>query len=149
MKIIGVAIAAYWVTTIGAVANAAGEPPALAPFYQFADAINAGDSAKAAALYTPASPIIDEFGPHVWKSFAEWNQDFLAFLKSAGASDFHMTVAAPSFKSVDAAHGYGVAPTTLSFKAKGKPMTEKGIFTFTTAKTADGWRITGWAWSTL
>jgi hypothetical protein len=26
---------------------------------------------------------------------------------------------------------------------------EKGLFTFSMAKSADGWRITGWAWSTL
>ncbi len=54
-----------------------------------------------------------------------------------------------SFKNLEANSGYGVVPATLTFKLKGKPTTEKGLFTFSTAKGADGWRISGWAWSTL
>jgi hypothetical protein len=50
---------------------------------------------------------------------------------------------------MDARHGYAVVPSVLSYKVKGKPTTEKGMFTFSTVKAADGWRITGWAWSTL
>lgn len=149
MKSIKLAVAIACVSTMGAVAHAAGEPTALAPFYQFADAMNAGDTAKAGALYTPASPIIDEFAPHVWKSFSDWNRDFAAFFKSGGGSDFHMAVGTPSFKRMDADHGYAVAATTLTYKIKGKAESEKGSFTFSTAKTPQGWRITSWAWSTF
>jgi hypothetical protein len=149
LKAIKIAAAACCISLIAIEAHAAGEPPALAPFYQFVGAMNAGDTAKAAALFTPASSIIDEFGPHIWKSFADWNRDLAAFFKAGGVSDFHIAIATESFKDVGATHGYGVAPTTLTYKVKGKPTTEKGLFTFSTAKTADGWRITGWAWSTL
>jgi len=129
--------------------HAAPAEPALAPFTQFVDAMNAGDAKTAAAAYSDAPTIIDEFGPHFWTSFAGWSRDFATFSKTESVSDFHIAVSAPSFKNVDTAHGYGVVPSVLTYKVKGKPTREKGLFTFATAKTADGWRITGWAWSTL
>lgn len=146
---IKLAVAALCVSTIGSGAYAAGEPPALAPFYQFADAINAADMDKAAALFTASSPLIDEFGQHVWNSFGDWQHDWKAYVKASGGSDVRMQASAPSFQNIDAQHGYGVVPTTLSFKIKGKPQTEKGLFTFSTAKTPDGWRISSLTWSTL
>jgi hypothetical protein len=123
--------------------------PALAPFPQFIDAMNAGNSAKAAATYAPSVTIIDEFGPHIWNSFAGWAGDLGASFKTEGVTDFHIALSPVSFKNMDAKTGYGVTPAILTFKLKGKPTTEKGMFTFTTAKEAAGWRITGWAWSTL
>jgi len=123
--------------------------PALAPFAQFIDAMNAGKTAQAAATYAPSVTIIDEFGPHIWNSFAGWAGDLGTSFKTDGVTDFHIALSPVSFKNVDAKAGYGVAPATLTFKLKGKPTTEKGLFTFTTAKEANGWRVTGWAWSTL
>ena len=137
---------------VGLAASAQATPapdPALAPFPQFIDAMNAGNAAKAAATYAPSVTIIDEFGPHIWTSFAAWAGDLGASFKTGGVTDFHIVLSPVSFKNVNATSGYGVAPATLSFKLKGKPMTEKGLFTFSTAKSAAGWRITGWAWSTL
>jgi hypothetical protein len=131
-------------------AQAAPAPdPALAPFPQFIDAMNAGDTAKAAATYAPAVAIVDEFGAHNWNSFAGWAGDLSTSFKTEGVTDFHIALSPVSFKNVNATSGYGVAPATLTFKLKGKPTTEKGMFTFSTAKGATGWRITGWAWSTL
>jgi hypothetical protein len=122
---------------------------ALAPIHQFADGINAGDAKKAADAYVPAAPIVDEFAPYRWSSYADWNRDFTAFFKSGGGSDFHMALSAPSFKKIDPANAYAVVPTTLTYKIKGKPVTEKGLFTFATQKDATGWHIASWAWSTL
>jgi hypothetical protein len=138
------------VIAAAAFANAsAATDPALAPFPQFIDAMNAGNSAKAAATYAPSATIIDEFGPHIWNSFAGWAGDLGTSFKTEGVTDFHIALSPVSFKNMDAKTGYGVAPATLTFKVKGKPTTEKGMFTFTTAKETAGWRITGWAWSTL
>ena len=129
--------------------HAAPAEPALAPFTQFIDAMNAGDTGKAAATFAPSPTIIDEFGPHIWNSFAGWNKDLGDGFKADVVTDFHIALSPVSFKSVDAKFGYGVVPSTLTYKIKGKPTTEKGLFTFSTAKTAGGWRLTGWAWSTL
>ncbi|HEX3674886.1 MAG TPA: hypothetical protein VHU87_11485 [Rhizomicrobium sp.] len=147
MKSILFAVAAACV--LSAPAQAAPAEPALAPFSQFVNAMNAGDTAKAAATYAPTVTIIDEFGPHIWNSFAAWDGDLGTSFKTNAVSDFHIAAAAVSFKAVSATAGYGVVPTTLTYKVKGKPVSEKGLFTFSTAKGASGWRITGWAWSTL
>ncbi|HSM94498.1 MAG TPA: nuclear transport factor 2 family protein [Rhizomicrobium sp.] len=125
------------------------QEPALAPFSQFIDAMNKGDVQTASATFAPSPTIIDEFSPFTWHSFAAWNQDLGADFKAGQVSDFHITLSPVSFKKVDASHGYGVVPSTLTFKVKGKATTEKGMFTFSTVKAAAGWRITGWAWSTL
>ena len=148
MKQILCAVAVCAILATGAQATPAPDP-ALAPFAQFIDAMNAGNTAKAAATYAPMVTIIDEFGAHIWNSFAGWAGDLGASFKTEGVTDFHIALSPISFKNVNAASGYGVAPATLIFKLKGKPMTEKGMFTFSTAKGVAGWRITGWAWSTL
>ena len=149
MNAIKLAAAVCCVSIFGAAVQAADEPPALAPFYQFADAMNAGNTAKAAATYATSATIIDEFAPHMWTSFGAWAHDADTSFKAEGVTALHIALSPPSFKNVDAGHGYAVVPSTLTYKVKGKPTTEKGMFTFSTAKSADGWRITGWAWSTL
>ena len=149
MKSSTLAVAACFLSLASFGAQAATEPPALAPFYQFADAMNAGDMTKAAAVYTPSAMIIDEFAPHIWNSFGAWAHDADASFKAAGVTGLHIALSPASFQNVDASHGYGVVPSVLTYKVKGKPTTEKGMFTFSTAKEATGWKITGWAWSTL
>jgi hypothetical protein len=152
MKSISIAFA-----VVGAVFIMA-SPPALAadkdaaafaPIHQFTDGMNAGDMKKAGGAYTPSASIIDEFAPHHWTSFGTWARDADAFFKAGGVTGLRIDMSAPSFKAVEADQAYAVVPTTLSYMVKGKPTKEKGLFTFSTAKTAAGWRITGWAWSTL
>jgi hypothetical protein len=122
---------------------------ALAPIKQFSDGMNAGDAKKAAGAYAASASIIDEFAPYHWTSFADWNRDFATFAKAGAVSDFHMALSAPSFKQIGTSQAYAVVPTVLSFKEKGKPTTEKGLFTFALARDAGGWHIAAWAWSTL
>jgi len=148
MKAIKLAVAVCCVSVLGSAAHAA-EPPALAPFTAFVDAMNAGDAKKAGGEFTASATIIDEFAPHIWNSFNGWVHDFSVGSKAEGVSDFHIAISPVSFKNVDAGHGYGVVPSTLTYKVKGKATAEKGMFTFSTVKAADGWKITGWAWSTL
>lgn len=149
MKSTTLAVAACFLSLASFGAQAADTPPALAPFYQFADAMNAGDTTKAAAAYTPSATIIDEFAPHIWNSFGAWAHDADVSFKADGVTGLHIALSPASFTNVDAKHGYGVVPSVLTYKVKGKPTTEKGMFTVSTAKEATGWKITGWAWSTL
>ena len=125
------------------------EAAVFAPMHQFADGMNAGDFNKAAAAHTASADIIDEFAPHHWTSFGDWAKDASGFFKANGVTGLQIVLSAPSFKEVAANYAYAVVPTTLNYLTKGKPTAEKGLFTFSLAKTADGWRITGWAWSTL
>jgi hypothetical protein len=130
-------------------AFAAGDTAVFAPMQQFADGMNAGDMKKAEAAYVPSASIIDEFAPHHWTSFGAWYRDAGAFFKAGGVTDLHIALSAPSDKVVGPNQAYAVVPTTLTSRVKGKTETEKGLFTFALVKTAAGWRISGWAWSTL
>jgi hypothetical protein len=137
--------AALFVPALAATADDA----ALAPIKQFSDGMNTGDAKKAAGAYAASVSIVDEFAPHHWSSFADWNRDVGGFFKAGGVSDFHMALSPPSFKQIGASQAYAVVPTVLTYKTKGKATTEKGLFTFATAKDASGWHIVAWAWSTL
>jgi hypothetical protein len=121
----------------------------LAPLTQFADGMNAGDFKKAGAVYTPAASIIDEFAPHHWNTFADWLRDSGTFFKAGGVTGLHIALGKATDKVVGAAQAYAVVPTTLTYKVKGKPTTEKGIFTFALVKSGKSWLIAGWAWTTL
>ncbi len=121
----------------------------FAPMHQFADGMNSGDMKKAGSAYVASASIIDEFAPHQWNSFAAWLRDAGAYFKAGGVSDLHIALGAVSFKQIGAKAAYAVVPTTLTSKANGKPGTEKGLFTFSFVKGVKGWRISGWAWSTL
>lgn len=144
-----VAACGLLLASAGSATAADTEPVALAPMHQFADGMNSGDFAKAAAAYTPSADIIDEFAPHHWSSFGDWAKDAGSFFKAGNVTNLHIALAAPSNKEIGADYAYAVVPTTLTYLTSGKPTSEKGLFTFSMAKTADGWRITGWAWSTL
>jgi hypothetical protein len=125
------------------------EAAAFAPMQAFADGMNSGDIAKAGAAYTPNASIIDEFGVHHWTSFSDWAKDADRYFKAGGVTHLRIALSAPSNKEVDADQAYAVVPSTLTYDVKGAPTVEKGLFTFSMAKTPSGWRITGWAWSTL
>jgi len=144
MKAIALAVTVCGVLASGA-AWAADD--AMAPVNQFIDALNAGDAKKAAAAHMAGSPIIDEFAPHHWNSFAAWLRDFMTDAKKNKVTGVHVTLAAPTTSTVGAKEAYEVVPNTITAKADGKPNEEKGIFTFALVKTAHGWRIASWAWA--
>lgn len=146
---IGAIAAACSLLLAGLPALADDSEAVLAPIHQFADGMNADDVSKAAAAHAPSADIIDEFAPHHWSSFADWAKDADSFFKAGGVTNLHIALGAPSNKELGASYAYAVVPATLTYDTKGKPTTEKGLFTFSLARTDAGWRITGWAWSTL
>jgi ketosteroid isomerase-like protein len=73
--------------------------------------------------------------------------DFQAFTQASGITDPVVTVGKPRHINVTGDLAYVVAPTTFSFRRKGKPVKEQGIITLTLQKDAAVWRMTGWAWA--
>jgi hypothetical protein len=144
MKTIALALGVCVIVASGA-ARAADD--AMAPVNQFVDGLNAGDVKKAAATHIAGSSIIDEFAPYHWNSFDTWLKSFMADCKKNKVNDVHLTLAAPTTSTVGAKEAYEVVPNTVASKVDGKPMEEKGIFTFALVKTAHGWRIASWAWA--
>jgi len=118
--------------------------------HQFVDGFNKGDTKTAMAACADQTSIIDEFPPHEWHgagACSKWSNDFQAYAQAGEMTDPAVTVAKPWHIDVTADRAYVVAPTTFSFKQKGKPVMERGIVTMTLQKNGAVWRITGWAWA--
>jgi ketosteroid isomerase-like protein len=113
-------------------------------------AFNKGDMQAMAAECADQASIIDDFAPHVWTgagACARWASDFQQFVKSTASADPKVTVGKPWHLDVAADLAYVVAPTTFSFKQKGKPVQQDGVVTVALQKGASGWRMIGWAWA--
>jgi ketosteroid isomerase-like protein len=118
--------------------------------HQWVDAFNKGDMQSMGAACADQASIIDDFPPHEWHgagACSKWSSDFQAFTHAAVITDPIVTVGKPWHIDVTADRAYVVAPTTFSFKQKGKPVKEAGIITVTLQKSAAVWRMTGWAWA--
>ena len=114
------------------------------------DAMNKNDAKTAAATYTDDAAIIDEFPPHFWSGanvFNAWNDDFGVVAKKNGLTDPFVKTGKASHLSVNGDRAYAVVPTVYTFKEKGKPVTENGLWTFAMQKDGGAWKIAGWAWS--
>ena len=113
-------------------------------------AFNQGDMQSMAATCADQASIIDDFAPHVWTgagACTRWAGDFQEFVKTTGASDPAVTVGKPWHIDISTDLAYFVAPTTFSFKHKGKPVQQDGVVTIALQKGSAGWQVIGWAWA--
>ncbi|HEX9895721.1 MAG TPA: nuclear transport factor 2 family protein [Gemmatimonadales bacterium] len=124
----------------------------MAVVRQFIDGFNKGDVASALVTCADQTSIIDEFPPYEWHgsgSCAKWAEDFDAYAKKSGMTGPVVTLTTPKHVNVEGDRAYVVVPSSFEFTQNGKPVKQTGA-TLTAAlqKTAAGWRITGWSWST-
>jgi len=138
--------------TLGARPGGASETSAMmAAVHQFLDGFNAVNAASAAAACTSPATIIDDFPPHYWQgptACADWFKAFVATAKAAGDTNNVVTLGTPWHAEVDGNTGYIVVPTKYTYTERGKSIVETGsVWTLAMKKTADGWRIAGWAWA--
>jgi len=123
----------------------------MATVNKFNDNMNKGDTKTALdACASPAS-IVDEFPPYGWQgatACADWANAFDADNKKNAVTDPKATFGKPRHVDITGDRAYVVVPASFAFKQKGKRVTETGsTLTAALQKGADGWRITGWAWS--
>ena len=123
---------------------------ALAPLKTFVTSINANNAKAAAAECATNATITDEFAPYHWTNTAcqVWADALFAEAKAGGQSDEVMTLGAPVVVSVKGDAAYVSVPGHLTFKAKGKPESEDGMFAAVMTKVAGEWKIASWAWAT-
>ncbi len=126
-------------------------PDPMAAVNQYIESFNKGDvKGMTAACANPAS-ILDGMAPHSWQgpsACADWYKDVLAEGEREGASGYAVTLGKPRHLNINGDAAYVVLPATMTFKHKGKLVTQTGA-TWTVAfrKSDDSWRITSWAWS--
>jgi hypothetical protein len=130
---------------------AADADDALKVVHQFVDGFNKGDTNSALAACAGEGAIIDEFPPYFWSGTdvcAKWAADYEADSKKKGITDGVVTLGKPRHVDVAGDRAYLVAPTTYTFKQKGKPVREtNATLTVALHKEAAGWRMTSWSWS--
>lgn len=117
---------------------------------KYNDSFNKGDTATFASLCSAQTIIIDDFAPHAWQganACMDWANALMANDKAAGITNEKVTLGKTWHVSATGDRGYAVYTTTYTYKLKGKPTTEHGVWTFALHKQAQGWRIAGWAWA--
>lgn len=123
---------------------------ALATVKQYNDAFNNNDMKSWNALCADQAAIIDDFPPHVWQganACGSWWNAFVTASKNAGFANPNVALDKPWHVAVEGDRAYVVEPAVYSYKVKGKPAVEHGVWTFALQRQAAGWRITGWAWA--
>jgi ketosteroid isomerase-like protein len=123
----------------------------MAAVHQYIDSFNKGDAkGMAAACANPVS-ILDGMAPHSWAgptACEDWYKDVLAEGEREDASGYVVTLGKPRHLNVNGDAAYVVLPATMTFKHKGKQVTQTGAtWTLALRKFDDSWRITAWAWS--
>jgi ketosteroid isomerase-like protein len=130
-------------------ATQTGDP--VAAVRQYIDAFNKGDAKAMAACFAVPGSILDGLAPHLWHgptACEDWYRDVLAAAEHEGATDYLVTIGTPLHANVTGESAYVVVPATMTFKIRGKQITQSGAtFTIALRKHADGWRITAWAWA--
>ncbi len=118
---------------------------------QYIDAFNKGDVKAMTACFAVPGSILDGLAPHVWHgptACEDWYRDVLVAAEHEGATDYLVTIGTPLHANVTGDSAYAVVPASMTFKLRGKQITQSGaIFTTAFRKLEDGWRITAWAWA--
>ena len=130
--------------------NVAADDP-MAAVRKYVDAFNRGDADVMATTFAVPGSILDGMAPHVWEgptATQDWYRDVLVEGKQHGASDYFITLGKPLHNNVTGDSAYVVVPATMTFKVRGKQVTQSGaVFTVALRKLAEGWRIAAWAWA--
>jgi hypothetical protein len=123
----------------------------MAAIQHYIDAFNRGDGKGMAAAFAVPGSILDGMAPHVWRGSTatqDWYRDVLIEGEQHGASGYHVTLGEPLHDTVTGDAAYVVVPATMTFKLKGKHVTQAGaVFTVALRRLAEGWRIAAWAWA--
>jgi ketosteroid isomerase-like protein len=123
----------------------------LAAVQQYIGAFNKGDEKNMAATFAENAAILDGMAPHLWlgqTAAQDWFKDVLMEGEHHGAGDYFVTLGEPLHNTTTGDAAYVVVPASMSFKVKGKQVTQTGArFVVALRRLADGWRIAAWAWA--
>lgn len=123
----------------------------MAAVRQYIDAFNKGDAKLMAATFTVPGAILDGMAPHLWlgpTAAQDWYRDVLVEGEQHGASDYFVTAGEP-LHDVTGDSAYIVVPATMTFKVRGKQVTQSGA-AFTVALRKLPRRVAhsaAWAWA--
>jgi ketosteroid isomerase-like protein len=126
-------------------------PDPVSAVQQYIAAFNKADAKGMAAMCADPMSILDGMAPHVWHgptATQDWYRDVLVEGEHLGAKEYQVVLSEPLHAQVTADTAYVVLPATMTFKLKGKRVTQSGaIFTVALRKGSAGWRMASWAWA--
>jgi ketosteroid isomerase-like protein len=144
-------IAAMTLVLISAATALSQTTDPMAAVRQYIDSFNKGDLKAMTAACANSASILDGMAPHSWQGSSaceDWYKDVLAEGEKEGASGYAVTLGKPRHLNVNGDAAYVVLPATMTFKHKGKLVTQTGAtWTVALRKYDDSWRITSWAWT--
>jgi len=89
--------------------------------------------------------------PHVWHgptATQDWYREVLIEGEHVGAKDYQVILEKPVHANVTGDAAYVVVPATMTFKLKGKQVTQSdAVFTVALCKVPAGWRLASRAWA--
>ena len=110
-----------------------------------------GDMRSALETCADQAAVVDSIPPYEWhggRACAKWLYAYTVFNRVNEVTGMSATLGKVRHIEITAQRAYVVAPVSLIYKVKGKPMKETGaIWTVVLYKSASGWRITGWAYT--
>jgi hypothetical protein len=126
-------------------------PGPAATVRHYIEGFNKGDPKAMAAMCAVPMSILDGMAPHVWhgpNAAEDWYGDAMREGEHVGAAGYFVTLGEPLHDNITGDSAYCCFPTTMTFKLRGRPVTQTGAF-FTVAlrKLSEGWRIASWAWT--
>lgn len=133
-------------------AAASDKADVMAVLHQWVEGFNKGGDMKSAlSACADQAAIVDSIPPYAWHgagACAKWLNDYDAFEKTNEVTEASGSLGKVRHIDITGDQAYVVAPMTLTYKVKGKPMKETGaIWTVALHKEASGWRITGWSYT--
>ena len=146
----GVILAVAAAALLATPALASDKTDVMATVSKYNADFNKGDVNSMVAACAPNTFIIDDFAPYSWQSAntcADWAAALIASDQKDGITNEAVTLGKPWHISVTGDRGYAVYPTHYSYKLKGKPVTERGVWTFALQKLDGVWRVKAWSWA--
>lgn len=123
----------------------------MAPVHEFVASFNKGDATTTDAGCSHVTSIIDDFPPHEWHgadACQSWMRSYRLYTKANGLADMLITLGNPQHVDISADCAYIVVPANYTIKVHGKLVSKtNSIVTFVLEKSANAWRIIGWAWA--
>jgi hypothetical protein len=113
-------------------------------------AFNKGDMHTWTAACAPSASIIDDFPPYAWggpAACAHWWNAFVAANKENGMSWGTLVLGTGWHVAATGNRAYAVFPASYTYRMKGKPAKDSGVFTLVLTKVPAGWLIAAWSWA--
>lgn len=145
MRKIFIAVAVTLVAVIPAAAS--DKSDVVAVLHQLVDGFNkGGDMKEALALFADQVALVDDTPPYEWNgagAISRWKSDWDKVSKAMEVTESTVKIGKLRDFEIKGDDAYVVVPVSVTYKAKGKPMKDTGLWTMALHKGASGWRFTG------